>query len=210
MALRPCTGKSSICIVIGLPQTSLQLVGSNASIFPSRRYRARSIVHYETCELNIKRHGCLTWETLQLGSGFDIELVYDKHVRLSGGAVGINDDFDLTPPLARFLALNERLIPARLTHLEDTLDRYRQHLIHESKSKAYTLSYQFLLSTYDCPEEDIPDLGRRMAEQEHDERVRKLLRGHECSDTFSLAHARLKHVASSEVGTWWYIFWVSL
>jgi len=53
------------------------------------------------------------WQVLQLGSGLDIELIYDRDVQVDGGVFGLDDDYDLTPSLARFLALNRTLIAGR-------------------------------------------------------------------------------------------------
>lgn len=138
-----------------------------------------------------------------------VELEYDKRVRVSGGAFGLNDDYDLTPPLARFLALNERLIPAYLAHIEGVHARYRAHCRAEAHAKAWTLSYRFLSTVYDSPE-GMPGLAENAAKHEQNERAQDFLVSDECRNVFAIAEERMKQVATSEVATWWYIFWVRL
>ncbi|KAH9178928.1 hypothetical protein EDB89DRAFT_2172217 [Lactarius sanguifluus] len=69
------------------------------------RYKAQTSTYYEYGTLNISRKGYLIWDGLQLGSGFDVKITYDKRINVDGGVIGINDDYDLTPALARFLRL---------------------------------------------------------------------------------------------------------
>lgn len=152
--------------------------------------------------LNIKRRGYLMWRKLPLGSGFDVELVYGKKLRLKGNIIGLNDDFDLTPSLAHFLALNQDLISARLGHIEGALSDYRQHHWRESHWKSQVLSYQFLSHVYDRPQ----DPSNSFEADEHDLRVRQLLAGSE--DVFEAAYQRFSTVSATETAAWWYIFWV--
>lgn len=141
-----------------------------------------------------------------MGSGFDVELVYTKDVKVDGTVIGLNDDYDLTQPLARFLALNEYLIPGPLSLLEGVMLRYRQHCMKECAWKANTLTYRFLALVYNRPRE--PDgLAQSSIERERDLRVRQLMLGSEVA--FDMSYRRLSAVATSEIATWWYIFWVS-
>jgi hypothetical protein len=150
---------------------------------------------------------------MQLGSGFAVELTYSKKVVVSGAVFGLDDEYDLTPALARFLQLNERLVPERLAHLEHVLGRYRLHYVREADAKLRALSYRFLSVVYNRPEdvlelEDVLALAPRAAEDETDERAKSLLSGRESKLAFAAAYQRLMQVATSETATWWYIFWV--
>jgi hypothetical protein len=82
-----------------------------------------------------QRKGYLIWDGLQLGSGFDVKIMYDKRVSIDGGIIGINDEYDLTPALARFLALNHSLIHSRVGGIEDLLAGYRQFCQQECNNK---------------------------------------------------------------------------
>jgi hypothetical protein len=147
----------------------------------------------------------MIWQDQQLGSGLNIELTYDRGVHVDGEVFGLNDDYDLTPSLARFLALNHDLIPGRLAHLEAVIDNYRRHHKAECRSKADVLSYRFLSSVYDHPRD--PDgLAGSSIESERDIRVRQLMVGSEA--IFKITYERLATVATSQAATWWYIFWV--
>lgn len=171
------------------------------------RYKAQASTHYESGTLNIKRKGYLKWEGLQLGSGFDVEIVYDKHVRVDGGFVGINDEYDLTPALARFLVQNHALIHSRVSGIEGLLSGYRQFYQRECRSKMEVLSYGFLLRVYDHPR-DPEGLAQDSIKHERDLRVRQLLVGNE--PAFRINYERLLAVSTTELATWWYIFWVCL
>jgi hypothetical protein len=184
----------------------MQPVGMHESLF-GRRYKAQTSTHYQTATLRIKHRGRLEWEGVQLGSGFDVELHYTRKIIVPGALIGLDDDCDLTPALARFLTLNERLVPERLAHLDGVLARYRAHHIRECEAKARALSYRFLALVYNRPVE-VGGLGRRAAEDEDDERSRGLLLGRESRHSFVAAWERLEQVSTSEVATWWYIFWV--
>ncbi|THH16822.1 hypothetical protein EW146_g3878 [Bondarzewia mesenterica] len=168
------------------------------------RYKAQAVVSYETCVLNIKRKGYLVWEDVQLGSGFDVELTYSKNVRLDGGVIGLNDDYDLTAPLAQFLTMNHEVIAAQLPHLDAVLAAYRQHHKKECQRKEDVLTYRFLTHVYDQPR-DPSGLAESSIEFERDLRVRQLMVGSEA--VFETAYQRLSAVTTSEAATWWYIFW---
>lgn len=147
----------------------------------------------------------MTWLKTQLGSGFDIQLKYDRGVVVDGGTIGLDDDYDLTPALARFFALNEHLIPQKLERLEHVLDNYRDHHSQEFQAKAEVLSYRFLAFVYNQPR-DPAGLAESSIAAERDLRVRQLMVGSE--PIFEITYERLAVVTTSEAATWWYIFWV--
>jgi len=145
------------------------------------------------------------WQDLQLGSGLDIELTYDRDVQVDGGVFGLDDDYDLTPSLARFLTLNQHLISARLPDIEAAIDKYRKHHKAECRWKEGVLSYRFLSFVYNQPRG--PDgLAESSIASERDLRVRQKLLGSEA--IFKVTYERLATVATSPAATWWYIFWV--
>lgn len=148
----------------------------------------------------------MRWEGLELGSGFDVEMTYAKKVQVSGAVIGLTDDYELTQPLAHFLAMNEPLIPTRLAYIEAALHNYRHHFRKEARWKRETLSYRFLTMVYDQPR-DPRGLSESAIEWERDARVRKLMASN--VNIFEITYDRLCAVGSSELATWWYIFWVS-
>lgn len=156
--------------------------------------------------LQIKRNGYLLWDKVELGSGFKIQLAYDKKVVMDGDLIGLTEDFELTSPLARFLALNEDLIFSRLGKLESLISGYRRHHQKECQHKAHVLSYRFLSQVYDNPRSPT-GLAQSSIEFERDLRVRQLMLANEA--VFEAAYARLYAVSTTETATWWYIFWVS-
>jgi hypothetical protein len=169
------------------------------------RYKAQVSTFYEYGTLNIKRKGCLVWKGLQLGSGFDVEITFDKHVRIDGASIGINDKYDLTPTLARFFAQNHALVHSRMGGIEALLAGYRQFCRQECDKKADVLSYGFLSRVFDRPR-DPEGLARDAIKHEHDLRVRQLLVSNE--EAFRITYERLAAVSTTELATWWYIFWV--
>ncbi|KAI9511798.1 hypothetical protein F5148DRAFT_1315259 [Russula earlei] len=171
------------------------------------RYKAQASTYYETGILNIKRKGYLVWDGLQVGSGFDVEIVYDKHVRVDGAFIGINDEYELTPALARFFAQNHALIHSRVSGIEALLTGYRQYFQQECRAKAETLSYGFLLRVYDHPR-DSEGLAQYSIKHERDLRVKQLLVSNEAA--FRVTYERLVAVSTTEVATWWYILWDDL
>jgi hypothetical protein len=170
------------------------------------RYKAQASTFYEYGTLNIKRNGYLIWKGLQLGSGFDVEIVYDKHVSIDGASIGINDEYNLTPTLARFLAQNHALIHSRMGGIEALLAGYRKYCRQECNKKVDVLSYGFLSRVFDHPR-DPEGLAQNAIKHEHDLRVRQLLVGNE--EAFRITYERLAAVSTTELATWWYIFWVS-
>ena len=183
-------------------------VGSRSPIcccLSGHRYGAKRTFHYRAGIFRLQRHGLVPFGGINLGSGFEVELTYAKSVVVDGSAIGLNDDYELTTPLARFLALNEELIPGPLTLIEDILERYRHTLRMECQRKAETLSYRFLSFVYDRPREPA-GLAQSSIECERDARVRQLMLGSE--EIFKIAFDRFAAVSSSPMATWWYIFWV--
>jgi hypothetical protein len=144
---------------------------------------------------------------MELGSGFDVELVYKKDVRVDGGIIGLTDDYDLTPSLARFLVINQDRIFARLNHLETTLASYRHHNWSEGREKDRVLTYRFLSCVYDLPK---PPSGLTDSSLgfECDSRVKNLMTDGKAA--LLAAYERFVAVSRSEATRWWYIFWVRL
>ena len=140
-------------------------------------------------------------------SGFNVEITYAKDVKVTGAVIGLTDDFDLNQPIAAFLAMNESLIPSRLSYIEAALHNYRRHNRKEFEWKRHTLSYRFLTNVYDQPREPA-GLSESAVEMERDARVRKLMAA--SVDVFGISYERLEAVVKSELATWWYIYWVSL
>ena len=146
------------------------------------------------------------YEGVNLGSGFDVELTYAKGVVVDGSVIGLNDDFDLTTPLARFLTLNEELINDPLASIETVLRRYRHQQRKEFKMKMEALTYRFLTAVYDSPQEAI-GVMKTVDDIESDPRVRGLVL--ENRDVLELSYERLLEATRSDLTTWWYLFWVS-
>ena len=174
------------------------------SWFGRKRYKATRSVHYRCCVLRINRRGILDWNNFQLGSGFAVELVYEKNITLAGDAIGLNDEFELTGPLAKFFSLNEALVQDRLRKVEDVLLNYRRHHRRVCRWKSRTLTYGFLSRVYDQPREvhvtSLPD--------ERDSGVCQLMRDN--GVTLKGTYKRLKIVSRSETTAWWYLFWVTI
>jgi hypothetical protein len=203
MALRALEGQT-----VRWPYKHITPVGAQLFCCCFRqKYKANNAVHYETCVLQIKRNGYLLWDEVELGSGFKIQLKYDRKVVLDGDLIGLTEDFELTSPLAHFLALNEDLIFTRLGKIESLIAAYRRHHKKECQYKAQVLSYRFLSHVYDQPRSPT-GLAQSSIEFERDLRVRQLMVGNEA--VFEAAYSRLCAVSTSETATWWYIFWDDL
>ncbi|KAF5312519.1 hypothetical protein D9619_003561 [Psilocybe cf. subviscida] len=202
MSLRALEGQ-----IVQWPYDHFQPVGSQGSWCCGSRYHAVSQQHYGHAVLSIKRRGHLAWQGMQLGSGFDIQLKFAKGVQTGGDVIGLNDDFDLTSTLARFLAINKQLIDERLFAVEEVLAGYRRHHRKEFRWKAKVLSYKSLTFVYDRPR-DPNGLAQSSIEFEKDQRVCRLMSNSE--RVFSSAYFRLSAVSKSEAATWWYIFWDDL
>jgi len=202
LALRAMEGQR-----VRWPHNQITSVGAQFCCCFRRKYSANTSVRYETCVLQIKRNGYLVWDKVELGSGFQIQLAYDKKLVLDGDLIGLTDDFDLTPPLAHFLALNESLIFSRLGKMESLISDYRDYHRKECRHKAQVMSYRFLSHVYDQP---CPPTGLTQSslEFEHDLRIQQLMAGSE--PVFETAYRRLSAVSTTETATWWYIFWDDL
>jgi len=170
-----------------------------------RGYKATSTIEFERCVLRVIPRGHLIWEGLQLGSGFGVRLIYSKSVGVSGDVIGLNDDWDLTTPLARFLRMNKRLIPERLLHIEGIMQSYRKHYVEETRAKSNVLTYRFFTNVYDMPR-DPTRLAESSITHEKDTRVRQLMLG--CEKALQTTYERLSAVTETGATTWWYIFWV--
>jgi len=170
-----------------------------------RGYKATSTIGFERCVLRVIPRGHLIWEGLQLGSGFNVRLIYSKDVQVDGDVIGLTDDWDLTVPLARFLRMNQRLIPERLLHIEGIMQSYRKHYLEEARAKSNVLTYRFFTNVYDIPR-DPTHLAESSIVHEKDIRVRQLMLG--CEKALQTTYDRLSAVTKTEAATWWYIFWV--
>ena len=120
--------------------------------------------------------------------------------------IGLNDDFDLTLPLSRFLFLNQELITARLDDILTVLTHYRVYHLKEASLKNRVLTYRFLSFVYDNPR-DPTSLVECALQSERDLRVGQLIAGNE--SVFQAAYERFTYVSASPVTRWWYLFWVS-
>jgi hypothetical protein len=188
--------------------TMIKATGSHFALCcRGRGYKATSTINFESCVLEIKPRGKLVWQDLQLGSGFEVQLIYSKDVKVNGEIIGLNEDWDLTTTLARFLAANQRLIPRKLEHVQDVFDSYRNHCIDECRAKAASLTYRFLTNVYDRPR-DPTHIAKSTIEHERDPRVRQLMQG--CKGILDVTYERWSVVSESEATTWWYIYWVCL
>lgn len=127
-------------------------------------------------------------------------------MKVGAEVIGLNDDWDLTTPLARFFSINRRLVPQRLEHIEAIMHSYRKYHFEECRAKAYTLSYRFLTYIYDRPR-DPTKLAQSSIMYERDPRVRELMLG--CEDVLKTTYKRLSAVTGEQVAAWWYIFWVN-
>ncbi|GJJ08808.1 hypothetical protein Clacol_003027 [Clathrus columnatus] len=200
LALRSLDGQ-----VVRWPYTYIQNVGKRFSVF-DKGYSAHSTIHFESGVFTIQRNGTLVWKTIDLGSGFNVKLTYDKNVQVDGSVIGLTSDFQLTPILARFLSLNQRLIRERTMSAEALIDDYRHSLQTESQSKIDSLSYQFLCSVYGSPK-DMHKLTDVLSE-ERNIKLREMFIENESA--IVAANERLMIVSRSEAETWWYLFWDDL
>ncbi|KAF9535429.1 hypothetical protein CPB83DRAFT_841727 [Crepidotus variabilis] len=202
MALRSLENETVIW-----PYEHVKNVGSNMSGCCGRRYTAVTSRQYQRAILQIKRQGHLEWRGLQLGSGFEIELKYAKKVIVPGEVIGLNEDFDITSLLARFLELNREKIDQSLFEVEEKISHYRRFHRKECRRKSRVLSYRFLSFLYDQPKE--PDACKITSEEsEKDPRVLNCITNGE--EVLRTAYNRLMVVSQSETATWWYIFWDDL
>ncbi|KZT72840.1 hypothetical protein DAEQUDRAFT_704553 [Daedalea quercina L-15889] len=203
LALRSLDG-----LLVMWPYDYVRNVGEETGWCCCRKtYGARTVTHYKTCTLRIKRNGTLPWEGVDFGSGFDVLLTYAKNVVVDGSILGLTDDFDLTQPLARFLALNERLIADNLVPLEMILRSFRHHTRRECQWKEDVLTYRFLTDVYNQPR--LPaDVVAVVYELERNPHVRDLVSA--SRPIFEITYERWSGAAAPELATWWYVFWDDL
>ncbi|KAH7104776.1 hypothetical protein BKA62DRAFT_693377 [Auriculariales sp. MPI-PUGE-AT-0066] len=198
-SLRALDGK-----VVHWPYTHVEFVGSRNSLFGGPKYTAQKTQHFRHCVFEIKRQGDLMWNRVQLGSGFRLQLTFSESVHTDGTVIGLDEDFDLTPSLARFLSLNAPLVQSQLHVVDTAIATYRRHAWKEIRQKQSTLSYRFLTQVYNKPEEPA-HVSDRALNTEQDLRVRSVILSHE--DAFLAAFQRMELVTATPVRTWWYIFW---
>lgn len=136
-----------------------------------------------------------------------MQLTYTRDVQVDGGVIGLSDDFDLTPLLARFMTLNRVLINDRLPQVESVMRGYRRQMRRNARAKCDTLTYDFLSTIYGSPK-DPHHLSKALAAQEKDLRVRQTFV--QCEDALRAANERMLAVGRSEATTWWYLYWVSV
>ena len=146
-------------------------------------------------------------EGFPLGSGFDVQLTYSHKVQLDGDILGLNDDFDLSPLLAKFLHMNQHLINDRIEVVESALWRYRSTARKEAQKKRKTLSYAFTTEVWNWPA-PADEAAKTVEGLERDLRVRHLILERE--DALLAAKERMDAIGHSEIATWWYLFWVRL
>ncbi|KAJ6519781.1 hypothetical protein C8R45DRAFT_952705 [Mycena sanguinolenta] len=202
MALRALEGQ-----IVVWPYIHITPIGSHSVWCCNRGYTAEDSKAYHSCVLRINRRGHLKWEGLQLGSGFGIELNYAKNVKVDGDIIGLTVDYELTPDLARFISLNQHLIPQRLQYIEETLSSYRRHHRKECHWKSHVLTYRFLTHVHDHPRQP-SGLSESSIQFEKDLRVRELMAGNEA--VFEIAYQRLETVSTTPTTAWWYLFWDDL
>ena len=96
-------------------------------------------------------------------------------LELDGKAYGIEDDYLLTPVVARLLKLNRPLIESRISPLKEFLSYHQKHYAEQARRKEGTLSYSFLLNI--CGEEGLSSkaLEAELHSTEQNENVRHLL-----------------------------------
>ncbi|KAG6862355.1 hypothetical protein C0995_011795 [Termitomyces sp. Mi166 len=200
LSLRALEGR-----IVSWPYNYASSIGSNTGWFGKTKYEVRNSIHLTSCILKIKRRGHLLWNGLQLGSGLDVKLQYTKKILVSREVIGLNDDYDLTEPLARFLELNRSCIAEGLPHIEEVMDNYRRYHRKVNEWKNRVLTYRFLSDVYDHPH-DPTFLSKYVSELERDPRVRRLVDN--CEVELTLAYRRWLFVSQSETRAWWYLFWV--
>ncbi|KAF8585532.1 hypothetical protein K439DRAFT_1560810 [Ramaria rubella] len=202
MSLRALDG-----LVVAWPYTHIQPIGRRSLWCWGRRYSAQASTRYESCVLSIGRRGSLPWKGIQLGSGFNVQLGYAPDVKIDGTAIGLDDEFDLTPQLARFLALNKELIRDRMSRIDSVVRDYRRSTRRNARAKCDALTYEFLSNVY-CTPKELHHLMKTVAEQEKDLRVRQTFVEHE--DALAAANERMAFVNKTEASTWWYLYWDDL
>ena len=164
----------------------------------------QSTIHFQSCVFSLKHHGIQFWKDTPLGSGFEIQLSYTKDIHLDADAIGIEDDMEISPILAKFLHLNRDLVEARLDLLLEGLEEYRREMRRQNKRKRTALSYQFLTRVYNWPARPA-EVVKAVEQHESDLRVRDLFAAN--GGALQMASERMDAVCRSEITIWWYLFW---
>ncbi|CAG7849321.1 SubName: Full=Uncharacterized protein {ECO:0000313/EMBL:CCA70937.1} [Serendipita indica DSM 11827] len=185
------------------PYKHIEPVGSR-TWFSGRRYTMQKTTHFHSCVFSIRRRGIQYWKDLPIGSGFDVELRYNKDVHLDGDAIGLADEFHLTPTLAHFLHLNRHLIQLHQDGLERKLKAYRKECRKVAKAKQRVLTYGFLTQVYNWPlqPKQVVDVVEK---EQADLRVREMFAANVRS--LEAAGERMKYAGRSEITVWWFLFW---
>lgn len=176
------------------------------SLFGGHKYGGETVTNFNSCLFRIIRKGSLIWNGYQLGSGFELELIYAKDCRSDGSIIGVTHSYDLTAELAQFLYLNRRIIESNICALEENFRAYRVAAEVECRRKADALSYSFLLYLYNHPQ-SYRSAVKFVNGNEQDLRVRQLFMEEELA--IQITYDRYVLVESSPIFTWWYIFWVN-
>lgn len=142
-----------------------------------------------------------------MASGFEVQLTYAKFAQVGGDVIGLNDHCNLNTILARFLSLNQHTINRNLHRVRGILQDYRDTLRLECVRKTDVLSYHFLSCVYNQPQE-FSVLAEGALDHEKDLRVRELMVGNGIA--LEATYERFLVATTSDVKTWWYIFWVSV
>lgn len=187
------------------PFRKLQLVGARTWLpCGGPRYKIQATTAYSTCTFEIKRRGIASWKGLQLGSGFHVELCYAPYVVVHAPVIGLDDDFSVSPLLARFLLQNQDIVSRNSPKIEGALESYRRHLRRMSRWKQDVLTYSFLTTVYFRPS-DATAIAREVEPTEKDLRVREMILSKE--DALAATYERVRAVSRTALATWWYLFW---
>jgi hypothetical protein len=100
--------------------------------------------------------------------------VTGKELTLDAAECGINDDFMLTPVLAKILKENKHIIDQRLPIIQKSLLDHRRYFAHLATSKIKVLSYQFLLKIYGEDDVDLNKMQKWLNEFESNPIVKQL------------------------------------
>ncbi|KAG8948531.1 hypothetical protein FRC04_009741 [Tulasnella sp. 424] len=168
------------------------------------RYKIQSTTSFRACTFEIKRRGIASWRKFQLGSGFHVELRYGPNVAAHAPVIGLDDDFSVSPLLARFLLQNQDIVSRNSSKLEDALSDYRRHLRKMSNWKHDVLTYSFLTTVYFRPN-DATAIAREVEATEKDPRVRDMVLAGQAALTST--YERIRAVTGTALATWWYLFW---
>ncbi|KAG6849513.1 hypothetical protein H0H93_007867 [Arthromyces matolae] len=178
------------------PYDHISPIGTSG-YWPGRAsYEAQASTHFRRGVLKIERRGHLIWKGAQLGSGFVVKIRYSTKVLVPSDVIGLDDDYDLTVPLAQFLELNRTLVAEGLSSIENAMEDYRHYHRKVNHRKNEVLSYRFLSDVYNAPQ-DKATLSKGPREFERDPRVRHLI--DDCENELGLAYKRWLFVSQSEI-----------